>query len=170
MKKFLTLTLVFSAMSFGSLYAEDAPAVDTAAPAAEPAPIETPVPAPAEAAMPAPVETPAPAEVPAPAPAVETPAAAPAVEAAADAAATDNLEFVSGEITAMDEAAKTVTIKMYGENAENEAEKTLAVTVDANTDITDGEQDRDLKSLTAGTEVDVEYDPATKKATYIFVY
>ena len=33
-----------------------------------------------------------------------------------------------------------------------------------------GEQDRDLKSLTVGTEVDVEYDPATNKATYIFVY
>ena len=46
----------------------------------------------------------------------------------------------------------------------------LKVNVDENTDITDGEQDRDLKSLSVGTEVDVEYDPATNKATYIFVY
>ena len=51
-----------------------------------------------------------------------------------------------------------------------DTDKTLKVTVDATTDITDGEQDRALKSLTAGTEVDVEYDPATSKATYIFVY
>lgn len=83
---------------------------------------------------------------------------------------TDNLEFISGEVSAMDEAAKTVSVRLYGENEDKASEKVLTVNVDENTDITDGEQDRDLKSLAAGTEVDVEYDPATNKATYIFVY
>lgn len=95
-----------------------------------------------------------------PAPAAPEPVAAPAAE---------NLEFVSGEITAMDEAAKTLTVKLYGET-EEKSEKMITVEVDDVTDITDGEKDRELKSLAAGTEVDVEYDPATKKATYIFVY
>lgn len=101
--------------------------------------------------------------------------AAPEVAAEALAAAeqeappTDNLEFVSGEISAVDEAAKSVTIKLYGE-AEGEAERILTVKVDETTDITDGEKDRDVKSLAVGTEVDVEFDPATNKSTYIFVY
>lgn len=90
----------------------------------------------------------------------ETPAAAP----------NENLEFVSGEVTAADETAKTVSFKLYGEEENREENKTLTITVDDSTDITDGEKDRDLKSLTAGTEVDVEYDPASNHATYIFVY
>lgn len=159
MKKVLSLTFAFSVMALGSVFAEDVPAT-------EPVPVETP-------AAPA-AETPvAPAPVDIPAPIVEAPVAVeptPAPLAETIETATDNLEFISGEITAMDEAAKTVTVKMYGETADNEADKMLTVTVDASTDITDGEQDRELKSLAAGTEVDVEYDPATKKATYIFVY
>ena len=87
-----------------------------------------------------------------------------------DAAVTDNLEFISGEVSALDEAAKSVSVRLYGENEDKASDKVLTVNVDENTDITDGEQDRDLKSLTAGTEVDVEYDPTTNKATYIFVY
>ena len=70
----------------------------------------------------------------------------------------------------MDEAAKTVSVRLYGENEDKASEKVLTVNIDENTDITDGEQDRELKSLAAGTEVDVEYDPATNKTTYIFVY
>ena len=116
----------------------------------------------------------APSEAP-----VEDQTAAPADEAAsteaqapadATAAATDNLEFVSGEIATVDEANKSLTVKLYGETENKTPEKTLSVKVDETTDITDGEKDRDLKSLTGGTEVDVEYDPATSKATYIFVY
>jgi hypothetical protein len=106
-------------------------------------------------------------ELPA-APAVE--AAVPAVEPADPNANADNLEFISGEVGELDEAGKTVTIKLYGETESATTDKTLKVSVDASTDITDGEQDRDLKSLSVGTEVDVEYDPATNKATYIFVY
>jgi hypothetical protein len=87
-----------------------------------------------------------------------------------DSTLVDNLEFISGEVAEMDEAAKTVSVRLYGDAEEAASDKVLKVNVDENTDITDGEQDRDLKSLTAGTEVDVEYDPATNKATYIFVY
>lgn len=161
MKKFLTLAVAFHALTLGSLYAEDQPAVD-------PFVAETPAAAEAEPAA-APVDPAVPEMDPVPveAPALSEPAM-PVTETVDTAV--DNLEFVSGEITAMDEAAKTVTIKMYGEPDENDADKMLTVNVDANTDITDGEQDRELKSLSAGTEVDVEYDPAAKKATYIFVY
>ena len=110
--------------------------------------------------------------------AVATPAAVAAPEMSVEKAlepavpGSDNLEFISGEITSLDQAAKTITVKLYGEseNASTGAEKILTVKVDENTDITDGEKDRDLKSLAANTEVDVEYDPATSKATYIFVY
>lgn len=158
MKK-IVLSVALSVFACGSLYAEDMPAEMGVAPTASEVSAE------AQAAMPA-VETPAPA-----APVVAAPAAAePAAPAETLEPATDNLEFISGEVTALDEAAGTVTVKMYGETSENEADKMLTVTVDANTDITDGEQDRDLKSLTPSTEVDVEYDPASKKATYIFVY
>ncbi len=110
----------------------------------------------------------APIDVP-PAPIVETQVVeAPAVFT--EAIPTDNLEFISGEISSTDETTQSVTVKLYGETESGTSDKTLKVTVDGTTDITDGEQDRDLKSLAAGTEVDVEYDPATNKATYIFVY
>ncbi|GEM_PF-1026549 len=109
-----------------------------------------------------------------------TPAVSPAPEAVELAppsatatpapASSENLEFVSGEITSTDAAAKTVTVKLYGETENATNDKVLTVKLDEATDITDGEKDRDIKSLTNGTEVDVEYDPATSKATYIFVY
>ncbi len=146
--KMSSLVSVFVMVLFASVsHAEDVVAPTT------PATLE-PVVA-AEAAAPAPVV-----------PEVPVVAAPPAEEAVV----TDNLEFISGEVSAMDEAAKTVSVRLYGENEDKASEKVLTVNVDENTDITDGEQDRDLKSLTAGTEVDVEYDPATNKATYIFVY
>ncbi len=110
-----------------------------------------------------------PIEVPKPA---MTETAAPVVssEEPVSAPVNENLEFISGEVSAVDAASKSVTVKLYGETENNTTDKTLTVTTDASTDITDGEKDRDLASLSAGTEVDVEYDPATKKATYIFVY
>ena len=141
----------------GIAYAEDqAPAVTAgtespAAAAAESAPVAPAVAAP-ETTAPAVVAVPA-AEVP-----------------AASAPASENLEFISGEISSLDEAAKTITVKLYGETDNKTSDKILTIKVDSTTDITDGEQDRALKSLAAGTEVDVEYDPATNKATYIFVY
>ncbi len=98
------------------------------------------------------------------------PAATATAEKIAETTATENLEFISGEITGADQAAKTITVKLYGETENAAADKILTVKVDESTDITDGEKDRDFKSLTASTEVDVEYDPATNKATYIFVY
>lgn len=120
-----------------------------------------------EAAAPADT-TPAAVEAPA-APAVPETPEAPAAEPQ-DATLADNLEFISGEVSELDETAKTVSVRLYGENEDTASDKVLKVSVDENTDITDGEQDRDLKSLATGTEVDVEYDPATNKATYIFVY
>lgn len=111
----------------------------------------------------------APAET-APAAEAAVPAEAPADQAVLEPELADNLEFISGEVTALDEAAKSITVKLYGETEQGAAEKTISVTVDDATDITDGEKDRDLKSLAAGTEVDVEYDSKTNKATYIFVY
>jgi len=86
------------------------------------------------------------------------------------ASAADNLEFVSGQVASVDQANKMITVKFSGETEDKTNEKILSVKLDESTDITDGEKDRDLKSLTAGTEIDVEYDPATNKATYIFVY
>jgi hypothetical protein len=106
--------------------------------------------------------------------AAPAPGAAPASVAAeilsGDPTLGENLEFVSGEVTSTDPAAQSVTVKLYGETEDASSEKILTVTVDAETDITDGEKDRDLASLAPATEVDVEYDPATNKATYIFVY
>lgn len=155
MKKsvFLALTLATFFISQFAFSAED---VAAAAPTTTAS--DTAIPAPAESA---------------PAPAIESapaPVAAPAEEAPAETAVNENLEFVSGEVSAIDATSKSVTVKLYGENDEATTDKTLTVTTDASTDITDGEKDRELGSLSAGTEVDVEYDPATKKATYIFVY
>jgi hypothetical protein len=81
----------------------------------------------------------------------------------------ENLEFVSGEVTSSDGTAKTIAVKLYGET-ETSGDKSLTIQVADTTDITDGEKDRDFASLAPGTEVDVEYDPATAKATYIFIY
>jgi hypothetical protein len=101
------------------------------------------------------------------APAAETPEAlAPAAE---EEVAAENLEFVSGEVTSSDGTAKTIAVKLYGET-ETSGDKSLTIQVADTTDITDGEKDRDFASLAPGTEVDVEYDPATAKATYIFIY
>ncbi len=141
--------------------------VDEVAPALEAATPEPVIPtAPIEEAVVAPA-----LDVP---PVVENPPAAGAPVAAApvisEVIPTDNLEFISGEISSVDEATQSVVVKLYGETESGTSDKTLKVTLDSTTDITDGEQDRDLKSLTAGTEVDVEYDPASNKATYIFVY
>jgi len=142
----------------GTLFVVPAKAEDTTQ--AAPAPTDT-----TTASTPAPAVMAVPAVTPAPA--AETPVSTPAP---AEAVNTENLEFVSGEVSAMDDASKSLTVKLYGESENTPSDKTLKVNVDTNTDITDGEQDRDLKSLTVGTEVDVEYDPATNKATYIFVY
>ena len=152
MKKYLFVVLLLVTGLSLTAYAEDAATTPAAAP------------------------TPAAAEVAAPTPtapvAEAVPAAAPAAVAtpAEDAALADNLEFVSGEVSELDEPGKSVSVRLYGENEDTASDKVLKVGVDENTDITDGEQDRDLKSLAVGTEVDVEYDPATNKATYIFVY
>lgn len=157
MKKYVwTLVLLFGMT--GLAHAEDA-----AAPAAATAPAEA-VSAETAAAQPAAATEPAAS--------AETAAAAPtaAVQPAPEGAAAENLEFISGEVSATDEAAKTITVKLYGETENTPGDKSVTVTVDSSTDITDGEKDRDLKSLTNGTEVDVEYDPTSNKATYIFVY
>ena len=153
MKRIATLLLI-GLFFVNPVRAEDAPAAPSSDNTAPSAPATPPA---ATAA-----ETP-----PAVAPAIVPEPPAPA---APEAANTENLEFISGEVSAMDEASKSLTVKLYGETENTPSDKTLKVDVDANTDITDGEQDRDLKSLSVGTEVDVEYDPANNRATYIFVY
>ncbi len=159
MKKYVWLFLGLSLIaSQGVSHAEDAPAAAQQN-AAAPAPAE---PAAAPAAEATPVAA-APAAAAQPVGDVSAPVEAPTGIA-------ENLEFVSGEVSATDEAAKKVTVKLYGETENDANDKLLTVSVDDSTDITDGEKDRDLKSLAAGTEVDVEYDPTTSKATYIFVY
>ena len=171
MKK-IFLGVLFTSILTGLVYAETTETKTDSAPPADTAAVAAPVEAVAPAPVPAAAEPAAPVEAP-----PAAPEAAPAMPAmAAPAPATgepsdlENLEFVSGEVSGMDESVKTVTVKLYGENEDGKSDKVLTVKVDETTDITDGEKDRDLKSLTAGTEVDVEYDPATNKATYIFVY
>jgi hypothetical protein len=160
----LILSLGFVLVSHNAFCADE-----KAAPAAELTPV-TPVTAEAvEPATAAVAEGVAPAAEPTPV-ATEVAEPAPLTAEVAPAVPADNLEFISGEISAIDPAAKTVTVKLYGETENAAADKFLVISLDDTTDITDGEKDRDLKSLASGTEVDVEYDPATKKATYIFVY
>jgi hypothetical protein len=150
----IALVMVFGLFAFS-------PVLQAEEPVAEPAPSADAMTAPAPEAV-----------EPAAAPMAAEPAAVPAesVPAAEPALNPENLEFVSGEVASLDEASKSVTVKLYGDTENAPSDKTLKVTVDENTDITDGEQDRELKSLTAGTEVDVEYAPPNQNATYIFVY
>ena len=171
MKKWLLVAFLSSFyLTAYNLYAEEAqtpaasePVVseETAVPSPEPAVPQEPVASQPEAA----VSTEAPAQSVA-----ETPAPAESAAPLEEIVNTENLEFISGEVTTMDETAKTITVKLYGETENDTNQKILTVKVDETTDITDGEKDRDMKSLAAGTEVDVEYDPTTNKATYIFVY
>ena len=162
---FLIVGLIFQAYTLRAEESSKASASATPEPQTAvsdaPAPVTEPAPA---ASSTTPEALQVPETSPAPQSATATPSAATPVQAS------ENLEFVSGEITAIDEAAKTVTVKLYGETENATNDKILTVKLDETTDITDGEKDRDIKSLTNGTEVDVEYDPATNKATYIFVY
>ena len=155
---FLTLCL---SLANHNIYAEE-PA-DPPSPTASAVPVAvTSEPIPVVPSPPAVVEAPTSSVAPAP---VSVPAAP-----AAPVKNEETLEFVSGEIAGMDEAAKTITVKLYGEMENSTNDKILTIKLDETTDITDGEKDREFKSLTNGTEVDVEYDPVTNKATYIFVY
>ena len=162
MKKFNLSLLIFPAFIALSLaHAETSVAPKSNAPAAS-----------SEAAAVAPASGPVVTEaaVTAPVAATVETGTEPKDAAAKTTEPNENLEFVSGEVTAVNETAKTISVKLYGETENSTENKTLTVTVDTSTDITDGEKDRDLKSLTAGTEIDAEYDPASNKATYIFVY
>lgn len=104
----------------------------------------------------------------APAVAAEEPAAPqPAAEALPDI---ENLDFASGEVVTFDAATGALSVKIYLDSAGNANEQTLALTVDASTEITNGENDLKTDSLVPAAEVDVEYDIRTKKATYIFIY
>ena len=173
MKNFLSS--VFACFLLTSVYsaqAEDAAPVVSPDPspsvsAAEPVVTTTPAPEVSTVASPATDMVAAAVQPASPAP------TAPMVTdqaAASPTPSTENLEFISGEIASMDEATKTITVKLYGETEQTTSDKIVSIKLDDTTDITDGEKDRDIKSLTQGTEVDVEYDPATSKATYIFVY
>jgi len=82
----------------------------------------------------------------------------------------DNLEFASGEATTFDAASGKLEVKVYLDDAGNPAENTIELTVDAQTEITNGEKDLDNTALKTGVEIDVEYDKNSKKATYVFVY
>src|SRR5688500_2004175 len=121
MKRFALFLLGFLILvSNPAFAAEEAVSAETQAAASvtteEAAPAPVPVP---DTIAEVPVESTIPAEGAAP---VEEPE--PAVAALAE-----NLEFISGEITAIDESAQSVTVKLYGET-ENEAnDKILSVTL-----------------------------------------
>ena len=171
MKRSAFVLLILGLFVSMHAYAEDtnaAPATTTATEATAKAAVAA-VEAPASPIVAPAPHTDAPASVTAAA-TPPAPVAAPAPEAVGQNANADNHEFISGEVGELNEAGKNITVKLYGETESATTDKTLKVSVDSSTDITDGEQDRDFKSLAVGTEVDVEYDPATNKATYIFVY
>jgi hypothetical protein len=81
------------------------------------------------------------------------------VPAAEDA----NLQFVSGEIAEVNAPDKTVKLKLY-----SGALKDLVLSFDSSTQITGAEEGK--AELKVGAAVDVRYDPASKKATYIYIY
>ena len=166
--KRITMVLIIGLFFVTPVKAEDAPASKASTTTTETAMAAPAAPAAATMTAPKAAEEPATPAMTEAAPATENAPAVKAVKTTTEKA--ENLEFVSGEVSGMDETAKSLTIKLYGETENAPTDKTLKVTVDSNTDITDGEQDRALKTLSAGTEVDVEYDPATNKATYVFVY
>jgi hypothetical protein len=173
MKKYALIVLGLSFLSLSTLATAADENVNSPQPSEEAVvnPVTATTPAPAEATQTETVsaEADATAQVTDAAPMDPAATASPA-PAEVSNVATENLEFISGEVSSIDATAKTVTVKLYGETENNANDKILTVNVDEATDITDGEKDRDLASLAAGTEVDVEYDPASNKATYIFVY
>ncbi len=104
------------------------------------------------------------------APAAAAQPAQPAPQADTTLPDIENLDFASGEVVSFDAASGNLSVKVYLDSAGNANEQTLALTVDSATEITNGETDLHNDSLKPATEVDVEYDVRTKKATYIFVY
>jgi hypothetical protein len=74
-----------------------------------------------------------------------------------------NLQFVSGEIAEVNAPDKTVKLKLY-----SGALKDLVLSFDSSTQITGAEEGK--AELKVGAAVDVRYDPASKKATYIYIY
>ena len=119
-------------------------------------------------------EPPSASSSPAAAAKTETPAATPTESTAAAAnnapSASENLEFVSGEITATDEAAKTVTVKLYGETENAANDKVLTVKLDETTDITDGEKTGILsRSRTAPRSMWNMIPPRIKRPIFSFI-
>ena len=82
----------------------------------------------------------------------------------------ENLEFSSGEIVSFEAASGMLNVKVYLDTDGNASEKTLSLKVTDKTELTDGENALQKDALTAGAEVDVEYDVKTNEVTYIFVY
>ena len=95
---------------------------------------------------------------------------APAAAAEENLPALENLDFASGEIVSFDGQSGKMDVKVYLDSAGEANEQTLALAVDGETEITDGENELKNDALVNGAEVDVEYDTRNKKATYIFVY
>ena len=94
----------------------------------------------------------------------------PAAAAEENLPALENLDFASGEIVSFDGQSGKMDVKVYLDSAGEANEQTLALAVDGETEITDGENELKSDALINGAEVDVEYDTRSKKATYIFVY
>jgi hypothetical protein len=106
----------------------------------------------------------------APAVFAEETAAPAATEAAEGLPDLENLDFASGEIVSFDTGNGKLDVKVYLDSAGEANEQVLALVVDNETEITDGENELKTDALAKGSEVDVEYDTRSKKATYIFIY
>ena len=82
----------------------------------------------------------------------------------------ENLNFSSGEVASFDTASGKLMLSVYLDTEGNPSSSQLALLINAETEITDGENDLSKDSIQQGADVDVEYDKQTNTATYIFVY
>jgi len=82
----------------------------------------------------------------------------------------EGLVFASGEIVAVQHESQAFRVRIYFDREGNYDRHEIALTYGPQTLFTDGEQDLDRMALQKDREVDVEYDPRTRMATYVFVY
>ena len=78
---------------------------------------------------------------------------------------TSSFQLVSGEITSIDIVGKTMTLQV----AEGGKKSEITVHFDDTTRV-NGSDNKNIKSLDKGAEVDLRYDPATSRVVYIYIY
>jgi len=75
-------------------------------------------------------------------------------------------ELISGEIVAIDQPARTITMKLFTESGSDE---TITLNFDEHTQV-DGSEIKTLSGAQNGGSIDVRYNPQTSHAQYIYVY